>query len=258
MRTIALPKKEILITNHLQSFMRVNDCTPKKMKIKTQITCNRSYVRTIALPKKYKNKNTNHLQLFVRVNDCTPKKIKIKTQITCNRSYVRTIALPKEIIKSVATRTTMTTSGISLTLSPWTITLTVYASVPIPTNSTIPHLSPNHHQIILLMMTFLSPVSSPSSKGPISTHLPTPSCSILLDNFPNPRPTLDMLSDTGPVDQYDASLWQPDCTPSIPVRARDGEFEHFILDEQGRLRNPDPTSCLALLQQLKCDTNCVK
>ena len=126
------------------------------------------------------------------------------------------------------------------------ITLTVYTSVPIPTNGTIPHLSPNHHQIILSIMTFPSPVSSPSSKGPISAHLPTPSCSILLDNFPNPRPTLDMLSDAGPVDQYDASLWQPDCTVSIPVHARDGEFECFILDEQGCLRNPDPTSCLAL------------
>jgi hypothetical protein len=49
-RTIALQR--IFIKKHgLQSFVRVNDCSPQIEKIKYEMTCNHSHVRTIALQK---------------------------------------------------------------------------------------------------------------------------------------------------------------------------------------------------------------
>jgi hypothetical protein len=64
-------------------------------------------------------------------------------------------------------------------------------------------------------MTFPSPTSSPSSNSSISPHIPAPSCSILLDDFPNRHPLLGMRSNTGSV--YEASLWLPISSISGPI-----------------------------------------
>jgi len=91
---------------------------------------------------------------------------------------------------------------------------------------------PKPPQIILLMMTFSHPYLV-LPQGPISAHLPTPSCSILLDNFPT-TPTLDMISEAGPVGQYDALLWQRDlftCLFPSVARVPGTETEELGVDE---------------------------
>jgi hypothetical protein len=51
-------------------------------------------VRTIALPKKYKNKNTNYLQSFVCVNDCIPRRNNKISSNEDNEDNIRYIADP--------------------------------------------------------------------------------------------------------------------------------------------------------------------
>ena len=148
--------------------------------------------------------------------------------------------------------------GTYISLLSWAIALTVCSSVPTPTNNTTLPLSPNRCQAILSLKTFPSPTSSPSSKGSISPHIPAPSCSVLVDDFPNPRSLLNTHSDAGPVDPNHASLWLPASFISVPICAKDGEFERFILDEQGCLRNHDLMSHPALFLWLRHYTNCLK
>jgi hypothetical protein len=75
-----------------------------------------------------------------------------------------------------------------------------------------------------------------------------------LDDVVN-RSLLDKRSNAGPVDPYDAALWHPGSHLSMPIHARDGEFERFICNENGLLGIDDPTSYLALLMRLKRDMN---
>jgi len=123
-----------------------------------------------------------------------------------------------------------------------------------PAGNTTQHQSPDRRQTIVSLVSFPSPSSSPSSSISAPTHVPAPPCSILLDNVPG-RTLLDKRSSAGPVDPYDATLWHPGSHPSVPIRARDGEFERFVRDENGLLGIDDPTSYLALLMRLKRDVN---
>jgi hypothetical protein len=97
---------------------------------------------------------------------------------------------------------------------------------------------------------FPSPIASPPVEAP--------PCAALLDDFPKPRKFLDPLSHAGPVDPYDSTLWRPESSISVLVRPRDGEFEHFLLDENGCLGHRDLTPCQALMVRLKYDCNRAK
>jgi len=128
--------------------------------------------------------------------------------------------------------------------------LTVCNRAPTPTAH-----SPSRR--VLSLMVFPSPNVSPSSR-PIPSHIPAPSSSVLLDNPYEPRSLLDWRSGAGLVDPYDATLWRPESSISVPIRARDGEFQRFICDQNGCLGHQDPTSYPALLQRLRYDANRAK
>jgi hypothetical protein len=117
-----------------------------------------------------------------------------------------------------------------------------------------PTTPPSLNRRVLSLATFPSPNVSPTT----TSHTPAPPSSILLDDLSKPRAFLDPRSNADPVDPYDASLWWPGSPLSVPIRARDGEFERFIRDENGRLGYQDPTSCPALLMRLKRDVNRTK
>ena len=111
-----LHSKNWKLKKGLQSFVHANNCSPK---MKYEMTCNCSHVRTIALQKlKIKKKACNHL--YVRTNATkktwlavvqnkyslqpsahhmhhirTISHEKIKHDMTCNRLYMRTIAVHK-------------------------------------------------------------------------------------------------------------------------------------------------------------------
>ena len=65
----------------------------------------------------------------------------------------------------------------------------------------------------------------------------------------------DHPSEPSPVDPYDLSLWQPSSDISVAPRARDGEFERFLLDDMTRIRCQDPNAYPSLLLRIKYDTN---
>jgi len=86
-------------------------------------------------------------------------------------------------------------------------------------------------------------------------HHPAPSYSVLLGDFFSRSPPGDEQPRPGPADPYDLALWHPSSPSSVAPRARDGEFERFIMDELASMGCQDPTSYPALSIHLKLDTN---
>lgn len=91
-----------------------------------------------------------------------------------------------------------------------------------------------------------------------SSHPPAPPFSIITEAFPIPFHPDHEDPNPGPIDPFDLTLWRPELDAPVIPRPRDGEFASFILDELGRLGNPDPTSYPSLLLRLRQDTNRAK
>lgn len=120
---------------------------------------------------------------------------------------------------------------------------------PAPLNNTSPRLRIRQALVPLMASAF----SSDTIRN--SLHLPAPSSSALRESSPNFQSLKDLASEQCPVDPYDLSLWQPDSNAFVAPRARDGEFERFLLDEMARIGCQDPTAYPSLLLRLKYDTN---
>ena len=124
-----------------------------------------------------------------------------------------------------------------------------YCDSPTPSNDTPPALGIRQTLVPLMASGFSSDAVCNS------LHLPAPSYAALRESFPDLCSPDDHPSEPSPVDPYDLSLWQPSSDISVAPRARDSEFERFLLDDMTRIRCQDPNAYPSLLLRIKYDTN---
>ena len=89
-------------------------------------------------------------------------------------------------------------------------------------------------------------------------HSPAVPSPLLLDSFQNHRSFDNTDSNPGPVDPYDASLWHPESSLSVHVRARDDAFERLLFGKVNRACNLGATPYSTLFARLMYDFNRAK